>query len=177
MFPRDTVYRRSVTSLQAEGFTKRALTRLLKRLIDTGFLSKEPGQAGVVTTYRLHLPAAGAAVTKSVRAPLPVRSVIEVAIAAYNAADPETGALPPEAARLLAVMFPRRDSVCQRMWQAWCWMGLTRRPSTGCCVPWSSPGSYPGSEGDAASATPTACTCRRGGSHEAVRQGVPQRQP
>jgi hypothetical protein len=58
MFPRDTAYRRSVTSLQAEGFIKRALARLLKRLIDTGFLSKEPGQAGVVTTYRLHLAAA-----------------------------------------------------------------------------------------------------------------------
>jgi hypothetical protein len=56
MFPRNTVYRRSVTSLQEEGFTKRMLARLLKRLIDTGFLSKEPGQAGVVTTYQLHLP-------------------------------------------------------------------------------------------------------------------------
>jgi hypothetical protein len=56
MFPRTTVYRSSVTSLEPEGFTKRALTRLLKRLIETGFLSKEPGQAGVVTTYHLHLP-------------------------------------------------------------------------------------------------------------------------
>ena len=56
MFPTDTVYRRSVTSLQAEGFTKRTLARLLKRLIDTGFLSKEPGQQGVISTYRLHLP-------------------------------------------------------------------------------------------------------------------------
>jgi hypothetical protein len=56
MFHTDTVYRRSVTSLQAEGFTKRALARLLKRLIDTGFLSKEPGQQGVISTYHLHLP-------------------------------------------------------------------------------------------------------------------------
>jgi hypothetical protein len=113
MFPRDTVYRRSVTGLQAEGFTKRALTRLLKRLIDTGFLSKEPGQAGVVTTYRLHLAAVGSAMTRSLRAPLPGRSKIEAAIAAYNAADRGTGPLPAEAARLLAVMFTR-DSVCQR---------------------------------------------------------------
>ena len=50
------VYRRSVASLQVEGFTKRTLARLLKRLIDTGFLSKEPGQQGVISTYRLHLP-------------------------------------------------------------------------------------------------------------------------
>jgi hypothetical protein len=113
MFPRDTVYRRSVTSLQAEGFTKRALARLLKRLIDTGFLSKEPGQAGVVTTYRLHLAPADSAVTRSVRAPRPRRREIEAAIAAYNAADRETGPLSLEAARLLAVMFPR-NSVCQR---------------------------------------------------------------
>ena len=56
MFPTDTVYRRSVASLQAEGFTKRTLARLLKRLIDTGFLSKEPGQQGVISTYHLRLP-------------------------------------------------------------------------------------------------------------------------
>jgi hypothetical protein len=98
MFSRDSVYRRSVTSLQAEGFTKRALTRLLKRLIDTGFLSKEPGQAGVVTTYRLYLAAAGAAMTPSISAPLPGRGEIEAAISAYKAADRETGPLPPEAA-------------------------------------------------------------------------------
>jgi hypothetical protein len=40
------------------------------------------------------------------------RSGIEVAIAAYNDADPDM-LLPPEAGRLLAVMFPRGD-VCQR---------------------------------------------------------------
>jgi hypothetical protein len=118
MFPRDTVYRRSVTSLQAEGFTKRALARLLKRLIDTGFLSKEPGQAGVVTTYRLHLPhlptcAATEVAMRLGRVDRSPPRPIEAAIAAYNAAERETGPLPPEAARLLAVMFPR-DSVCQR---------------------------------------------------------------
>ena len=37
---------------------------------------------------------------------------IKAAIAAYNDADPEM-LLPPEAARLLSVMF-RRSSVCQR---------------------------------------------------------------
>jgi hypothetical protein len=43
---------------------------------------------------------------------LPRRKEIEAAIAAYNDADPET-LLPPDAARLLSVMF-RRSSVCQR---------------------------------------------------------------
>jgi hypothetical protein len=43
---------------------------------------------------------------------LPRRREIEAAIAAYNDADPET-LLPPDAARLLSVMF-RRSSVCQR---------------------------------------------------------------
>ena len=35
MFPTDTVYRRSVTSLVAEGFDKRTLVRLLESLVDT----------------------------------------------------------------------------------------------------------------------------------------------
>ena len=43
---------------------------------------------------------------------MPRRREIEAAIAAYNDADPET-LLPPDAARLLSVMF-RRSSVCQR---------------------------------------------------------------
>jgi hypothetical protein len=45
------------------------------------------------------------------------------AIAAYNATDPE--ALPPEAARLLAVMF-RRDSMCQRSLDALAAEGFDR---------------------------------------------------
>jgi hypothetical protein len=43
---------------------------------------------------------------------LPSNRDIQAAIAAYNATDPEA-LLPPDAARLLAVMF-RRSSVCQR---------------------------------------------------------------
>ena len=56
MFPRDTVFRRSLSSLGAEGFDRKTVTKLLKRLIDTDFLSKEPGRRGVIGTYRLHLP-------------------------------------------------------------------------------------------------------------------------
>jgi hypothetical protein len=40
------------------------------------------------------------------------RSEIEAAVTAYNATDPDL-LLPPEAARLLGVMF-RRSDVCQR---------------------------------------------------------------
>jgi len=57
MFPRDIVCQRSLGSLAAEGFDKRTLLpRMLRALIDAGFLSKEPGQRGVISTYRLHLP-------------------------------------------------------------------------------------------------------------------------
>ena len=56
MFPRGTVYRRSVRSLVAEGLDQTTLRRLLEGLIEAGFLSKEPGRRGVVGTYRLHLP-------------------------------------------------------------------------------------------------------------------------
>jgi hypothetical protein len=55
MFPRGTVYHRSVRSLVAKGFDKTTLRRLLLALIDAGFLSKEPGQPGLVGTYHLHL--------------------------------------------------------------------------------------------------------------------------
>ena len=43
---------------------------------------------------------------------MPNRREIEAAIGAYNAADPDM-LLPPDAVRLLTVMF-RRSSVCQR---------------------------------------------------------------
>ena len=43
---------------------------------------------------------------------MPSRRDIEAAVAAYNATDPDM-LLPPEAAQLLTIMFPRGD-VCQR---------------------------------------------------------------
>ena len=49
---------------------------------------------------------------RPVRAPSSRRRDIEAAIAAYNATDPDM-LLPPEAARLLVVMFADAD-VCQR---------------------------------------------------------------
>ena len=43
---------------------------------------------------------------------MPRKEEIEAAVAAYNSADRERFVLPPETARLLAVMFPR-DTVCR----------------------------------------------------------------
>jgi hypothetical protein len=59
---------------------------------------------------------------------LPRRTKIEAAIAAHNAttADRELG-LPPAAGRLLAVMFPRGGSVCQRSLDALAAEGFSRR--------------------------------------------------
>ena len=56
MFPRSDVCRRSVASLAQEGFDARILRRLLRALLEAGFLSKEESLARVTNTYRLHLP-------------------------------------------------------------------------------------------------------------------------
>jgi hypothetical protein len=57
MFAEADVYRRSMSRLVAEtGGRTRVVARLLRILIDAGFLSKDPGRPGVVSTYRLHLP-------------------------------------------------------------------------------------------------------------------------
>ena len=58
MFPRGArVCQRSLDSLAAEGFDRRGVPRLLRALVEVGFLSKErgPGQ-GAANVYRLHLP-------------------------------------------------------------------------------------------------------------------------
>jgi hypothetical protein len=57
MFPKDTVYRRSVASLVGEGSSRWDVVRLLDGLREAGFLSKKPAkQRGIIPTYRLHLP-------------------------------------------------------------------------------------------------------------------------
>jgi hypothetical protein len=62
---------------------------------------------------------------------LPSRREIEAAIAAYNAADPDM-LLPPDAVRLLTIMF-RRSSVCQRS-EAQLAAEAGVRTSGGCCT-------------------------------------------
>ena len=56
MFPRGTVYRGGLVKLINAGFGRRSLPRFLRSLIHAGFLSKEPGAAGSVGVYQLHLP-------------------------------------------------------------------------------------------------------------------------
>jgi hypothetical protein len=56
MFPVGDVCRRSLDNLAGEGFDRRNLPGMLRRLTEAGFLSKEEGRRGIVSTYRLHLP-------------------------------------------------------------------------------------------------------------------------
>jgi hypothetical protein len=60
MFSRSSACQRSEANLAAEaGDTVRTVRRLLRSLIEAGFLSKEPGSPRIPNTYRLHLPPAG----------------------------------------------------------------------------------------------------------------------
>jgi hypothetical protein len=57
MFPRGDVCQRSLDDLAAEGLDKRAVSRLLRALVDAGFLSKDQGHGRrAANIYRLHLP-------------------------------------------------------------------------------------------------------------------------
>ena len=56
MFRRSSVCQRSLRDLAAEGFDERAVPRLLRALVEAGFLSKEQGTSHVPNTYTLHLP-------------------------------------------------------------------------------------------------------------------------
>jgi hypothetical protein len=54
MFPGSSVCQRSLVDLAAEGFDRQVLPRLLRVLVEAGFLSKEPRKKPSI--YRLHLP-------------------------------------------------------------------------------------------------------------------------
>ena len=56
MFRRSSMCQRRLEDLAAEGFPGRTLPRLLRTLIEAGFLSKDNGRGGVITTYHLHIP-------------------------------------------------------------------------------------------------------------------------
>ena len=57
MFAEEDVYRRSMSRLVAEaGGRTRIVARLLRILTDAGFLTKDPGRPGAISTYRPHLP-------------------------------------------------------------------------------------------------------------------------
>jgi hypothetical protein len=55
MFPAEDVCQRSLLDLAGEGFDKNNLPGVLRRLIEVGFLSKEPGSGHHPNTYRLRL--------------------------------------------------------------------------------------------------------------------------
>jgi hypothetical protein len=109
MFSSDDVCRQRLDALAVEGFARMTVIAVLRALIEAGLVSTQGGTSRIPNAYRLHLservPSSG------LRGPRPRRREIEAAIAAYNAADPDI-LLPPDAVRLLTVMF-RRSSVCQ----------------------------------------------------------------
>jgi hypothetical protein len=56
MFPSEDVCQRSLQDLAGEGFDRKRLPAALKRLVEAGLLSRQPGSGVVPDTYRLHLP-------------------------------------------------------------------------------------------------------------------------
>jgi hypothetical protein len=56
MFRHADVCQRSLDSLAAEGIDRRAVSRLLRALVEIGFLTKEPQSGRAPNTYTLHLP-------------------------------------------------------------------------------------------------------------------------
>ena len=56
MFRRSGVCQRRLDALAAEGFDRRGLPRLLRALVEAGFLSKELRSGRVPSIYHLHLP-------------------------------------------------------------------------------------------------------------------------
>jgi hypothetical protein len=56
MFPTEDVCKRSLEAIAAGGFSRDRLPATLRRLIETGFLSRHQGSGPVPHTYRLHLP-------------------------------------------------------------------------------------------------------------------------
>ena len=56
MFPVEDVCQRSLEDLAGAGFDRRDVSRMLRHLLEVGFLSKQQGPGRDPTTYRLHLP-------------------------------------------------------------------------------------------------------------------------
>jgi hypothetical protein len=56
LFPRTPVFRGTRGSILAKGFDARTVRLLLRSLVATGFLTKDTGRQGHISTYRLHLP-------------------------------------------------------------------------------------------------------------------------
>jgi hypothetical protein len=56
MFPAEDVCQRSLDAIAGDGFDRSRLPAVLRRLLDAGFLSKQPGAGRSPDAYRLHLP-------------------------------------------------------------------------------------------------------------------------
>ncbi len=58
MFPSEDVCHRSLQALAEEGFDRKTLPSVLRRLVEAGFPPRQPGSGTVPDAYRLHLPTA-----------------------------------------------------------------------------------------------------------------------
>ena len=56
MFPSEDVCQRSLQDLAGEGFDRKRLPAVLRRLVEAGFLSRHQSSRVVPDTYRQHLP-------------------------------------------------------------------------------------------------------------------------
>jgi hypothetical protein len=56
MFADADVCQRNLSSFASERFSRPAVTRLVRVLVEAGFVSKTLGVSRVPTTYHLHLP-------------------------------------------------------------------------------------------------------------------------
>jgi hypothetical protein len=56
MFASDDMYQCSLQAIAEEGFPRKSLPDMLKRLVEAGFLSRQQGTSRIPDTYRLHLP-------------------------------------------------------------------------------------------------------------------------
>jgi hypothetical protein len=56
MFPSEDVCQRSLEDIATAGFDRRDVVRMLRRLLEAGLLSKQPGSGREPNSYTLHLP-------------------------------------------------------------------------------------------------------------------------
>jgi len=56
MFAADEVCQRSLEDIAAEGFNRKTLPSTMRRLVETGFLSRHQTSTREPYVYRLHLP-------------------------------------------------------------------------------------------------------------------------
>jgi hypothetical protein len=127
MFRRDSVCQRSLDDLAAEGFDRRSVSRLLRALVEAGFLV-EGAKSWPRPQHLPPAPTAAEAAMKGPRLPTdrPRRDEITAVVAAHDQANKLAPPLPRNAARLLAAMFIAGD-LYQRSLENIAALGFSRK--------------------------------------------------